>query len=674
MSSSAADKECKGCYHPRPRDGVSGYAIAKLGVMRQKSHGRCITCAILFQGIQTCVPSVESLGDDELVRIEFNSRGTRSLEVWVFSCSKTVSFFIPDGKASLMTAQLLPDCPRGYDIPGATSSTESLAWISSQLQRCEKSHRRCSWKSSSGSALPMRVLDVGRHVGDIVRLYETERETAQYACLSYCWGRSPFLRTVAANLKDHLEQISLDQLPLAQRETIAIVRQLGIRYLWIDSLCIIQDSKDDWRREAADMASIYQRSCLVISASKSSAACDGLFSTVPPDCFDSHKLVVDVGDGQQYSEVSARLRFTHISRPIPAAKENLSPLPVFTRGWTFQERFLAPRILHFNAEELAWECLEESACQCSGVESRSISGSFAAGRAAVARTLDKYATSGVGSPAQSKVLHNPSHWPDMTEQELRQAWHNLVEDHSCLDLTYEGDVFPATSGLAKQLQSVRHSRYLAGLWEKSLLADLCWHVRSHRNPDTMRHRPTHWRAPTWSWASVTGCVSFTTADNLLDPCDVLEATCIPAGADLTGELTSGYLLLRGLLVPTNLGYKPRKAADAPGEAVPPWRAFDLGILRGRMGNQYADCGAEMGVEGGEEETVGCFLLGRARSTGTLCFLVLRRVHGDDDGGVGETAVYERVGLAEVFSQQMSNMRFGLEQAREAGEEVVIKIV
>lgn len=563
----------------------------------------------------------------------------------------------------------MPDCPRGYEIPATTSSRESIEWASHQLHRCVSTHTKCT-TSQSGSSLPRRILDIGQDAGDTIRLYETDREMGRYASLSYCWGRQPFLQTVTANLNDHRVRIPADELPPTHRDAIDVTRQLGLRYLWIDSLCIIQDSDEDWRREAADMASIYQGSYLVISAAKSGAAGDGLFSTVAPK-FAPHKLTVDLpgddDDSHPIDEVSARIRFTHTAQPLPAATEETSALPVFSRGWTFQERFLASRVVHFTAEELAWECLEESACQCAGPETHPQS-------RAAARAMAKYAAEG-GQTMQPKLLYNPSHWRDMGEMELRRCWHDMVEDHSCLELTFESDVFPATSGLAKGLRRVRESGYLAGLWETSLLADLCWYVPSRRVPSASsevapKSRPSRWRAPTWSWASVLGPVRFMTVEDPIHPCQVLEAHCTPVGTDPTGQLVGGHLLLKGLLVPTDLLYK----AQAGTLEAPPWQILDLGLLRGWMGNQHADYDPSLAGPGhlSAGSTVYCFLVGQARPTDVLCFLVLRRVDDDNDTEV-PCHVYERLGFAELFVRQFSN-RSMLEMAESAGEVAVVKIV
>lgn len=687
MASTVAVRECKGCYHPQPaRDSVVK-AITKLGVMREKSRDGCLTCTVLLQGVRSCDPSVESLTDEAPIRIEFNARGVKSLEVLVYASGILVSFFTLKGRrhspsrysvchrrgltvyleTSPGIARLLPSCSQEYDLPRTTSSEESLLWAAEQLRRCGETHEKCA--SQSNPVLPRRVLDIGQNAGDVVRLYETKRESGRYACLSYCWGREPFLRTTATNFAAHQEQVPWDQLPPTHQETITVVRLLGIRYLWIDSLCIIQDDRGDWRREARDMTSIYKQAYLIISASKSFGPKDGLFSTILEN-HGPHKLTVSI-DGEDLSKIYARTRFAHVSQALWRPKQSESHLPVFSRGWTLQERFLARRILHFNAEEIAWECLEDSACQCSGVDSpaQPLSRSREA-----AKALSKYEPDTTGSSLGPKWRFNPSHWRGMGEQALRQSWHDLVEGYSHLRLTYESDIFPAISGIAKELQAVTGSEYLAGLWERSLLVDLCWYTSFWGDANRAGERPTQWRAPTWSWASVMGSVAFATAADLIDSCQILEANCTAVGADPTGELTSGQLVLKGLLVPTDLLYKPQ--AEAKDTA--PWQTFDLGLLRGKMGNQHADYKSCLEREGRvlPETTVYCFLLGRMQQTGTLCFLVLRQVGGSGDSGDSDEVkplVYERMGFVELFWNQFPK-DVVMEDIRSLGQESVVTII
>ncbi|KAK0638958.1 heterokaryon incompatibility protein-domain-containing protein, partial [Cercophora newfieldiana] len=227
--------------------------------------------------------------------------------------------------------------PLGHELPGSTSSEESLSWAKDQLRTCIKSHPNC--KATSASFFPARVLDIAcdNQGGSGVRLLtpqEDDRLGETYVCLSHCWGNKPFLRTISTNLEDHKKGIAWDELPPNFQDAIGFTRRLGLRYIWIDSLCIVQDDKEDWRRESARMASIFEHAFLVLSATKAADAYQGIYADFPEACK------------------------THTIR-IPRSMGRTG-----TKTWIFQERLLSTRVLHFGPEELAWECLEAFTCQC----------------------------------------------------------------------------------------------------------------------------------------------------------------------------------------------------------------------------------------------------------------------------------------------------------------------
>ncbi|KAK3304756.1 heterokaryon incompatibility protein-domain-containing protein, partial [Chaetomium strumarium] len=416
--------------------------------------------------------------------------------------------------------ETIPDLPLGRDVPQTTSSEESLSWAMQQLETCKQSHKNCNTNYYSASPLPSRVLDVfAADTGDGgVRLHEPEpdQQAAPYVALSHCWGRQPFLRTLSGSLDAHRsEGIAWARLPQTFRDAVEVTRSLGVRYLWIDSLCIVQDDEHDWRREAARMASVYQNAVLVISAAKSQGAYGGLYADLP----DRHRVYTVKHTPRRNTTIHLRQSLTHPYRLLSPyhSTSSSSTLPVFTRGWILQERFLSRRILHFGPEELAFECLESSTCQCSPIT--------------ITTTTTTTSTDQLGAPAwyrntldrtaRPKYYYALSTWQACEgERELRVCWRRLVEDYTRLQLTFEKDIFPAIAGMAQLMGKVRNgSKYVAGLWEDSLVkGDLLWHVQlppsSPTGDDdtttsisegglekTWMVRPTKWRAPSWSWAS-----------------------------------------------------------------------------------------------------------------------------------------------------------------------------
>jgi hypothetical protein len=128
-------------------------------------------------------------------------------------------------------------------------------------------------------------------VNDIKRLEEAEGRPAWYVALSYCWGtkedldQAPSLTTTSNNFASHIKTIPTDRLSKIIHDAISLTRKLGLRYLWADSLCIIQGSdkeaRDDWAKESSTMASVYGGAYLTIAAAWGDSMHSGLFTTRP---------------------------------------------------------------------------------------------------------------------------------------------------------------------------------------------------------------------------------------------------------------------------------------------------------------------------------------------------------------------------------------------------------
>ena len=160
--------------------------------------------------------------------------------------------------------------PLAEDPFGSSCMQKARVW----LQDCIHGYSECK---SEPSPLPTRVVDVGSGLlGATPHLYVSKGETLPYATLSYRWGSNMRCQTTKENFTRFQEAIHPDEMPLMFRDAITITRQLGIRYLWIDALCIIQGDDDDWNREAGSMASVYGSSTLTLSALSSASPSEGL--------------------------------------------------------------------------------------------------------------------------------------------------------------------------------------------------------------------------------------------------------------------------------------------------------------------------------------------------------------------------------------------------------------
>ncbi|KAF1847863.1 HET-domain-containing protein [Cucurbitaria berberidis CBS 394.84] len=223
------------------------------------------------------------------------------------------------------------------------------------LDHCEANHSECAGHNSRLAELPSRVICVAEE-GQDPHLVSGNGERARYATLSHCWGRSTATITTTESLRKRQDSIPLETIPKTFKDAILVCRKLGMPYLWIDSLCIIQDDKDDWERESGHMGSIYYDSTLTIAATDSPDSSRGLFIPRRPYeyCYyDIVRLPSSFGDhkGQAYLTAST----WGVYGPPASNVENGI---LQTRGWVMQEKYLARRTLHFLAGQMVWICCE----------------------------------------------------------------------------------------------------------------------------------------------------------------------------------------------------------------------------------------------------------------------------------------------------------------------------
>lgn len=528
--------------------------------------------------------------------------------------------------------------PVGYEVPESTSSPGSLEWAKAKLDECATSH---SCTQHSVVILPDRVLDVGDPSGNWVRLLEPDFEAGQYVCLSHCWGTHAFLCTLKSNIATHRDGIPLEKLPRTFRDAVHFTRLLGLRYLWVDSLCIIQDDVNDWRTQAAKMADIYANAHLTIAAAHSDGPRAGLYST-PKSESRAHRLPLSRSSSLDGTGpgLYARRAIAHIDNRYvgSAAASSLSndELPLLQRAWFFQERFLSRRVLYFTSAELAWQCPARVSCQCRGDQDDVSPDHLPVDLGSkTANPRKYYHTSALAVAIESKGM-----------EEVARRWLDLVSDYSMLEMTFDRDVLPALSGLATVFGVLLETAYKAGLWEEFILPGLLWYPNdSGRKP--WGNRPRAWRAPSWSWASVKTGVSFLTVKELLHPCEVVSVDCQLSGPFTTGEVASGQLVLRGLVSTAIVRYTP-----ASGD-LRPWNVYVLDFMQtGILANSYADYNITADGPGKVEDgaVVYCFLVGVQAQLGTPYLLILK----EEESGQGESygRRLSRIGLVEVFGRKV----------------------
>ncbi|KAJ8130503.1 hypothetical protein O1611_g3124 [Lasiodiplodia mahajangana] len=334
-----------------------------------------------------------------------------------------------------------------------------------------------------------------------------------------------------------MHEISWDSIPATFRDAISIARKLGVPYIWIDSLCIIQDSVRDWENESSKMAGIYRNSYVTIAGASSKDSKGGLGLSRPRQA--GTTLTGTTSSGKAYSirvqcsilpysridEKTPKDGIQHPITPTTSIRDDFGGVfgvfPLLTRGWVFQERLLSPRFLQFGKDELLWDCKESMVCEC-----------------------------GQRPP---DLPYNQVAVRSKDDEFLSYKWRKIVEFYCSLNLTYPQDKLPALSGLAKQMQERKpKGTYLAGLWSDSLDLDMLW---IPYGPDD--GRIDEYIAPSWSWAqsgrkiiypSVWRADEEQPAVKTLDVYfELVQASCSASYRDPTGKVTEGVLVLKSPL-------------------------------------------------------------------------------------------------------------------------------
>ncbi|KAK8076973.1 hypothetical protein PG996_003143 [Apiospora saccharicola] len=410
-----------------------------------------------------------------------------------------------------------------------TASDETFEKIDTWLTNCYTKHPTCRrWQAITNTpeGLPTRLVQIEPVSGSLtpairlVRGLDLDIKTTRYATLSHCWGRKGVaVKLLSSNIEPFLHQIPWDILPLTFQEAILAATRLGLKYIWIDALCIIQDSETDWTIEASKMTQVYTNGYINISADASPDGGGGLFRgrdatwlqsfLVPPDGRDSNS--------QPY--------YCHIKN----WDTYVEGAPLKQRYWVTQERFMSPRVVHFSGDQVHWECAEL-------MTSESVAASFNV----IPRT----------TRTPQKLLCGLYLHPD-SFAELEQVytlWHLLVESYTAAHLTFITDRPVAIAGLARtfsHLLKLQPRDYLCGLWRPRLAEEMMWSTHVHTSTERVSHS-----MPSWSWLSVNGHARMHTSyDANIECSPVVEA--MNAGTTVLGDpystVMSGFLKVRAPL-------------------------------------------------------------------------------------------------------------------------------
>lgn len=468
------------------------------------------------------------------------------------AAAETIGIFAREGDAAAETVVTRP-------VQGSTGGPEVLDIVRGWIAECKKGHEKCQLGYVRGEvarageadleasrlrgiyrdedvALPTRVLDVEAEGGG-VRLREAVEIGGRgcYAALSHCWGQSQHVKTVQREYSQRKASIAFDELPKTFQDAVVVTRKLGVRYLWIDSLCIIQDSASDWERESLRMGSVYHNAFFTIAASSSIDGDGGLFYDRPvPDPTTEVSLPFTNIDG------SPSGTWTIHSHP-PNYSAAVLRGPLNSRAWTLQEKHLSRRIIHFTHDEVYFEC------------KRAVS--FESRRPSHVHGVDALSLSILYWTAVQLHKNLMANAMLVTSAILARQWSSIVEDYTKRALTYGKDKLPALWGMVALLSDLTGDVCHSGLWRGMLHSQLLWRTANYAEQGERRGRVLG-RAPSWSWASVDGAVYMPLGTRELESWHldaVVEELQVVPGTDERSVDENGVLELKGWVATARLG-------------------------------------------------------------------------------------------------------------------------
>jgi hypothetical protein len=380
------------------------------------------------------------------------------------------------------------------------ASESSLRIAASWLANCFNNHAQCSPTVPGCQILPRRLLNVGDENKDPFLVEPAANShPGRWVALSYCWGGEPSMRLTKENIGRLKQGIALNRFDATIRDAILVTRALGITYLWVDALCILQDHDSrDWNEQSSKMTAIYGGSTLTIVAANSNSVMQGFLKERKLQYIPLSWVHQTARDGQPLrSRAPQRL---HIS-PSWNPEDDKITGPWTTRGWTMQEGLLPNRLLFYTSSQMIWKCctILEYERGCKQDPLAEISDGFIDTGGQDIWNFDNF--------SKLKALS----WylqliPETLLSEKYRLWYALVEDYTPRRFKHIQDRLVAISGLAKLFGDlIQDDEYVAGLWRRDMTRGLSWHVSGAKlipSKTTQSFSVPTDKFPSWTWASV----------------------------------------------------------------------------------------------------------------------------------------------------------------------------
>ena len=327
------------------------------------------------------------------------------------------------------------------------------------LERCTRSHG-AACALAADVDLPTRLVHIPRDDPSQLKLCLTRKKQGRYVALSYSWGTGNTYKTTAKSIDRLRSGFRTADLPKTLQHAVTIAHKMDFEWIWINQLCILQDSNEDWSLESSRMAEVYGNSAFTICADSSSSTEDGIFHD--RTVLQSHPFGPD---------------FAMCLQTICTPWSDMVNHPLYHRGWAFQERVLSARNLHFLQSQIAWECnttlyLEEGRGRHSNPASHFPKHMF----------TKFYHQRGDVDP-------NPTEFDIITRM---GAWNSILQEMAVRQLTNGTDKLPSISGLAAAVETPEMGEYLAGVWAHNPFISMAWFPRYPQK------QPKVYGSPSWS--------------------------------------------------------------------------------------------------------------------------------------------------------------------------------
>jgi hypothetical protein len=322
-------------------------------------------------------------------------------------------------------------------------------------------------------------------------------------------------------LNQYLEHLDLEVLPQTLRDAIAVTKSISVPYLWVDALCILQDSDEDKSFEISKMERVYRDSLVTIVAANSEGVTQGFLQPreMPMESFNIPFRL----SGSQFGTMSVQ--------ELDKMEYEESEEPINKRAWALQESMLAHRYLIYSSHTLQWRCN-------AGVRNHG-------------NSLHLVHYSDKGQTSRSFYSLNK---PASDSKGELGRWMRLVDVYSKRSSSLSRDKLNAISAVARGFSPLLGPEYFAGLWQFSILWQLTWVPSYSWDSEAINTRPEVYRAPSWSWASVDGPLDYDSispqlhAEKYLYKCDFISCQIEPkSAASPFGEVLTGSLKLKGVL-------------------------------------------------------------------------------------------------------------------------------